>query len=114
MRCLPLSLVATFYAHREVIVETDHKALETILKKPIQQSPLRLQKMILRTKPYALNVKYIPGSHLILADALSRASLPIEPANQPDEFEINLSYGHVSETMLQKLTAETGEDLEQQ
>lgn len=70
--------------------------------------------MILRTKPYALNVKYIPGSHLILADALSRASLPIEPANQPDEFEINLSYGHVSETMLQKLTAETGEDLEQQ
>ena len=103
------------YAHREVTVETDHKPLETILKKPIHQAPLRLQKMILRTKPYLLNVRYIPGSHLVLADALSRAYLPIEAADQPDEFEINLlSYGHVSETMLQKLTAETGKDPELQ
>ena len=71
--------------------------------------------MILRTKPYLLNVRYIPGSHLVLADALSRAYLPIEAADQPDEFEINLlSYGHVSETMLQKLTAETGKDPELQ
>ena len=60
-------------------------------------------------------MRYIPGSHLVLADALSRAYLPIEAADQPDEFEINLlSYGHVSETMLQKLTAETGKDPELQ
>lgn len=59
--------------------------------------------MILITKPYALNVKYIPGSHLVLTDALSRAYLPIEAADQPDEFEINLlSYGHMAVTMLQK------------
>ena len=60
-------------------------------------------------------MRYIPGSHLVLADALSRACLPIEAADQPDEFEINLpSYGYVSETMLQKLTAETGKDPELQ
>ena len=58
-------------------LKTDHKPLETILKKPIHQAPLRLQKMILRTKPYALNVRYIPGTHLVLAYALSRAFLPI-------------------------------------
>lgn len=57
------------YAHWEVVVETDHKPLETILNKTMHQAPLRLQKMILRTKPYALNVKYIPGSHLALAKA---------------------------------------------
>ena len=72
------------YAHRDVIDETDHKPLETILKKPIHQAPLRLQKMILRTKPYALNVRYIPGSHFVLTDAVSRAFLPIEAADQPD------------------------------
>ena len=42
------------YAHREVVAETDHKPLETIWNKTIHQAPLRLQKMILRTKPYAL------------------------------------------------------------
>lgn len=44
------------YAHREVTVETDHKPLQTILKIPIHQAPLHLQKMILRTKCYSLNV----------------------------------------------------------
>lgn len=69
--------------------------------------------MILRTKPYALNVKYIPGSHLVPADALSRASLLIEAAHQPDEIGIHLlSYGHVDHAP--EMTAETGKDLELQ
>ena len=39
------------YGQNVVTVGSDHKPLEAILKKPIHQSPLRLQKMILRTKP---------------------------------------------------------------
>ena len=39
------------YGQDVVTVGSDHKPLEAILKKPIHQSPLRLQKMILRTKP---------------------------------------------------------------
>ena len=46
--------------------------------------------MILRLKPYAVNVKYIPGSHLVLADTLSRAYLPSQAADKPDEFEIHV------------------------
>ena len=35
------------YGQREVIMECDHKPLEAILKKPIHQARLRLQRMIL-------------------------------------------------------------------
>ena len=57
------------YLHWEVIVERDLKPFETIIHQP----PLHLKKMILRMKPYVLNLKYILGSHLFLVDALSRA-----------------------------------------
>ena len=53
------------------------------------------------------------GSHLVLDDTFPRPFLPIEAADQPDKFKINLlSYGHMSETMLQKVTAETSKDPE--
>ena len=51
------------YRQRETTVENDHKPLKAILQKPIPQAPLCLKKMILRLKPYVVNVKYIPGSH---------------------------------------------------
>ena len=103
------------YGQREMTVESDHKPLEAILKKPIHQAPLRLQKMILRLKPYAVNVKYIPGSHLVLADTLSRAYLPSQAADKPDEFEIHvLDSGQLSETMFHKLRDETKSDPELQ
>ena len=78
------------YGQREITVESNRNLLEAILKKPTYQAPLRLQKMILRIKPYAVNVKYIHGSHLVLADTLSRAYLPSQAADQPDEFEIHV------------------------
>ena len=49
------------YGQRETTVENDHKPLKAILQKPIPQAPLCLKKMILRLKPYVVNVKYIPG-----------------------------------------------------
>ena len=103
------------YGQREITVESDHKPLEAILKKPIHQAPLRLQRMFLRIKPYAVNVKYLPGSQLILADTLSRAYLPSKAADQPDEYEIYvLDSGQLSETMFYKLRDETKSDFELQ
>ena len=103
------------YGQREITVESDHKPLEAILKKPIHQAPLRLQRMIPRIKPYAVNVKYLPGSQLILADTLSRAYLPSKATDQPDEYEIHvLDSGQLSETMFYKLRDETKSDLELQ
>ena len=61
--------------------------------------------MILRIKPYAVNVKYPSGSHLVLADTLFRTYVPIEATDQPDEFELHvLGSRQLRETMLHKLT----------
>ena len=57
----------------------------------------------------------IPGSHLVLADMLSRAYLPSQAADKPDEFEIHvLDSGQLSETMFHKLRDETKSDSELQ
>jgi hypothetical protein len=96
-------------------VETDHKPLEAILKKSIHQAPLRLQRMILRLKPYAIKVKYTPGSQLLIADALSRSQMSAQINDPSDEFEVNvLESGKISETMFEKLVEETKKDAELQ
>ena len=61
---------------RTVMVETDHKPLESIFKKPIHQSPLRLQRMLLKLQRYSLKDVYKKGAELHVADQLSRAYIP--------------------------------------
>ena len=56
-------------------VETDHQPLETIMKKPLDSAPKRLQGMLLRLQKYDLRVKYKKGRHMYIADTLSRAYL---------------------------------------
>lgn len=60
----------------DIVVENDHKPLESILKKPISQAPPRLQRLLLRLQKYTFNFKYRPGKELVIADPLSRACLP--------------------------------------
>ena len=74
---------------RPIHVESDHKPLEAIFKKPIQASPKRLQSMLLRLQRYDLTVTYKRGKEMYLADTLSRAYLPITnwqsaPDTQPE------------------------------
>ena len=99
------------YGQREITVAGDHKPLEAIKKKTHPSSTLRLQKMILGIKPYAVKIEYLPGRHRVLTNTLSSAYLPIENAHQCDEFEIHLlDSGELSETMFQKLRDETKRD----
>lgn len=59
-------------------VETDHKPLVPIFQKSIHSAPKRLQKMLLRLQRYNLNVTYLPGSQMYIADMLSRAYLQVD------------------------------------
>ena len=56
-------------------VQTDHRPLEMITRKPLQAAPRRLQRMLMRLQRYQLVVIYKPGIEMVLADTLSRAYL---------------------------------------
>ena len=67
---------AYIYGRDGVHVETDHKPLESIVLKPLNSAPKRLQRMLLKLQKYSLQVKYKKGEKMFLADTLSRAYLP--------------------------------------
>ena len=62
-----------FTFERTVHVQSYHKPLESILKKPLYRTPKRLQAMITRLQLYDLIINYVSGKLLYLADTLSRA-----------------------------------------
>ena len=61
---------------KEVSVETDHRPLVSIISKPLNKAPARLQRMLLKLQRYNINLRYKPGKELYTADTLSRAYLP--------------------------------------
>ena len=67
---------AYIYGRDGVHIETDHKPLEMIVLKPLDKAPKRLQQMLLRLQKYNLQVQYKKGTHMYLADMLSRAHRP--------------------------------------
>ena len=67
---------------RFVTVESDHKPLESIAKKPMQSAPKR---MLLRLSKYDAKILYKPGKSMLLADTLSRAYLSGAEEEQPPE-----------------------------
>lgn len=73
---------------KKLLVETDHKPLESIFKKPIACAPPRLQRILLDVVRYAPNVVYRKGETMYIADTLSRDCFNDEPENEGEEFEI--------------------------
>ena len=64
-----------YYAYgRPVVVHTDHKPLEAIFKKHVATAPPRISRMMLRIQKYDVQIQYVPGKDVPVADALSRIS----------------------------------------
>ena len=61
------------FGRDKVKVQTDHKPLESIIQKELHAAPKRLQRMLLRLQRYNLQVDYVKGKLMFLADTLSRA-----------------------------------------
>jgi hypothetical protein len=59
---------------KKIIIENDHKPLESILKKPLNQTPARLQRMLLKLQRYEIIFQYRPGKQLFIADCLLKSS----------------------------------------
>ena len=66
---------------RPVDVLSDHKPLVSITKKPLVSSSPRLQRLLLRLQKYEVNITYVPGKHMHVADTLSRACLNEQPTD---------------------------------
>ena len=64
------------FGKEAIIVESDHKPIESIMKKPLNKAPPRLQRLMLRLQPYDLSMKSVPGKFMYVADTLSPAYLP--------------------------------------
>ena len=75
---------------KKVSVQTDHKPLEAIKSKPLHKAPPRLQRMLLRLQKYDLDLKYIPGKFMYVADTLSRAFVDEDNAKQEYNEEMDI------------------------
>ena len=60
---------------RKFLIQNDHQPLKAIFNKPITSCPPRIQRFFLRLQRYDFEIEYSPGKTMIVADALSRASL---------------------------------------
>ena len=74
----------------QVGVESDHKPLEAILRKPLHKATHRIQLMLLKLMWYKLEIKYVPGSRMYIADTLSWAYVPGE---EDDSMDMALGHG---------------------
>lgn len=99
---------------RKVTVHSDHKPLENIVRKPLLNTPKRLQRMLLRLQRYDIEVKYIPGKDMLLADTLSRSYLPEHASESSVEVEIEsinmVQHVNIAEERLQAVREETSKD----
>ena len=101
---------AEYIVGRDVTVESDHKTLEAIMKKPLHVAPLRLQRMLVQLQRFpGISVVYKRGESLHLADALSRAHLE-EYLTNAEQLDINLVEHVISDQQLSKFVQATKED----
>lgn len=66
-----------FLYGREFAVQSDHKPLEALVKRDIDDVTMRLQRMFMQLLKYSgMSIKYTPGKEILVADCLSRVALP--------------------------------------
>jgi hypothetical protein len=104
-----------FGSEEPFVIETDHKPLVSIMNvQNLDECPPRLMRLKLRLMRYSFQVQYVPGKHLLVADALSRA-----PVDQGDSTVEKVVQEHVatitelcpeSDTQLQEIREATLQD----
>ena len=107
---------------RRIKVESDHKPLVPISRRPIANAPKRLQRMFTRLARYDLDIQYKKGEQMYVADTLSRAYLetPEDTASWQTETCMNLEEVDLEEDFpletdkLKRVRQATGQDAELQ
>ena len=96
---------------RRVNMVSDHKPLESIMKKALASAPKRLQGMMMRLQKYDINLIYVPGKNLLLADTLSRACRPTTDGRHDDFEHVHaLQYMAMTDSRLEAIRVATEAD----
>lgn len=76
------------YGKHDLTILSDHKPLESIVKKEMEKSPVRLGKMLMALQRYGYDLRYKPGKDQVLADMLSRSSTATESVEDLSKVEV--------------------------
>lgn len=97
---------------RIVEIHTDHKPLVSIMVNEMNKvNSSRLQRMKLKLLKYNLEVKYVPGKEMHIADHLSRSYLKDEPAEEFQEYAEVVHTVNLSDEKKLKFQTETKNDI---
>ncbi|UYV64196.1 PTPN23 [Cordylochernes scorpioides] len=100
----------TYIYGKSLLIETDHRPLESIYKKPMDKMPPRLQKIFMEINQYGPNIKYKSGKELLIADLLSRDCQSYEILEEnPIEILLITAFDNRSTTNIMKATKEDAE-----
>ena len=99
---------------RQVTVESDHKPLESIMRKPLAAAPPRLQRMILQLQRYSINIVHKPGKQIPVADTLSRKPIVCGDDSLSEGMDARIhsviSSAPVSDRKMEEIRAATAKD----
>ena len=97
---------------REVTVTNDHKPLAQILKKPLGQAPMRLQRLLMRAGRYSFNFQWVQGSSLSIADFLSRDCITatVDENDESAMAECHQISTNVPDVMMERVREHTKKD----
>ncbi|CAB3983185.1 retrotransposon-like family member retr-1 [Paramuricea clavata] len=103
---------------RRIRVETDHKPLIPISKKPLHAAPPRIQRMLVQLQKYDVDLVYVPGKLIPVADTLSRNCLSDTCPDVMSSVNVRvhavLSNLQISDRRIQNIKFETGRDVQLQ
>ncbi|MEE4247439.1 MAG: RNase H-like domain-containing protein [Kangiellaceae bacterium] len=102
----------TYLYGTSFIVNSDHKPLEDIWKKPLHDMPPRLQRLLIKVQGYDMDVRYKPGKLMQIADALSRLPNPAKAENI--ELDVSINTINVNGRMIDIQTINFGQTKQQE
>ena len=103
---------------KRITVQTDHRPLVSILKKGLHSSPPRLQRMLLQLSKYDIDIQYVRGRDIPVADTLSRKFLsdtyPELTEGLDDHVHAVMSNLPISDRKMDMLRTATATDVQMQ
>ena len=102
---------------KEALLYTDHKPLIPLLKRSIHESPVRIQRLMLRLQRYSFTAAFKRGKYHVIPDTLSRSATKCDVTESEKELQeecelvVHAVVSHkCTTTMQERIVEETDKD----